>query len=210
MAFRFQRRIRIAPGVRVNVSKSGLGLSVGPRGYSTSIGPRGMYRNVGIPGTGLSYREKIGGSSGRTSASSGGAENGFGQVSVQIHSDGTVHFLLPDGTDAPASLVRKVREEKGEAIQRMISAAVEKFNADLSACLSIHLGTPPPSYQPLMVLTPLPEKPSRPALRNAGFWASAGASRRQTPRWRKTLPGNWMHGRRPLMSARRWKLILNG
>jgi hypothetical protein len=32
MGFRWQRRIKIAPGLRLNVSKSGLGLSVDTRG----------------------------------------------------------------------------------------------------------------------------------------------------------------------------------
>ena len=32
MSFRLQRSIKIAKGIRLNVSKSGLGVSVGPRG----------------------------------------------------------------------------------------------------------------------------------------------------------------------------------
>jgi len=32
MSLRFQRRIRIAPGVRLNLGLDGAGLSVGPRG----------------------------------------------------------------------------------------------------------------------------------------------------------------------------------
>ncbi|AHK80784.1 hypothetical protein M911_14350 [Ectothiorhodospira haloalkaliphila] len=59
MAFRFQRRIRIAPGLRLNVSKRGVGLSAGVPGASISLGRRGAYGNVGIPGTGLSYRTKL-------------------------------------------------------------------------------------------------------------------------------------------------------
>ncbi|WP_232222372.1 DUF4236 domain-containing protein [Halomonas alkaliantarctica] len=39
MAFRFQRRISLAPGVRLNISKRGVGLSVGLRGASVSMGP---------------------------------------------------------------------------------------------------------------------------------------------------------------------------
>ncbi len=62
MGMRFQRRISILPGVRLNVGRHGLSASVGPRGASLSLGPRGVYANVGIPGTGLSYRERIDGS----------------------------------------------------------------------------------------------------------------------------------------------------
>ena len=63
MALRFRRTVRLGPGIRVNVSKSGLSATVGPRGFTTTIGKNGMYRNVGIPGTGLSYRYKVGGAS---------------------------------------------------------------------------------------------------------------------------------------------------
>lgn len=53
MSLRFRRSIRIAKGVRLNFSKSGVGVSAGPRGMKVGIGPRGAYRSIGIPGTGL-------------------------------------------------------------------------------------------------------------------------------------------------------------
>lgn len=59
MGFRFSKRITLLPGVRMNLSKSGASLSVGPRGASVTMGKRGVYGNVGIPGTGLSYRERL-------------------------------------------------------------------------------------------------------------------------------------------------------
>jgi hypothetical protein len=57
---RFQKRLSILPGVRVNLSKSGVSASVGPRGADINIGRHGVTANAGIPGTGLSYRRKIG------------------------------------------------------------------------------------------------------------------------------------------------------
>ncbi|WOV83660.1 DUF4236 domain-containing protein [Sporosarcina jeotgali] len=59
MGFRFQKRIKIAPGVRVNISKGGISTSVGPRGASVTVGKRGVRANVGIPGTGISYSEQL-------------------------------------------------------------------------------------------------------------------------------------------------------
>lgn len=59
MGFRFSKRITLLPGVRMNLSKSGASLSVGPRGASVTMGKRGVYGNVGLPGTGLSYRERL-------------------------------------------------------------------------------------------------------------------------------------------------------
>lgn len=53
MAFRFFKRIKVLPGITLNLSKSGGSLSVGPRGAKITIGPKGIRRSVGIPGTGL-------------------------------------------------------------------------------------------------------------------------------------------------------------
>ena len=60
MGLRFHKKINILPGVDVNLSKSGVGLSVGPKGAKVSVNPKGdVYGNVSIPGTGISYREKL-------------------------------------------------------------------------------------------------------------------------------------------------------
>lgn len=55
--FRFQRRVQLIPGVRMNLSKSGASLSFGVRGAHYTVGPRGRRVTVGIPGTGLYYSE---------------------------------------------------------------------------------------------------------------------------------------------------------
>ncbi len=57
MAIRFFRRIKIAPGVSLNFSKSGGSLSLGPRGAKVTAGRRGIRRTVGLPGTGLFYTD---------------------------------------------------------------------------------------------------------------------------------------------------------
>jgi hypothetical protein len=61
MGFRFQRRIRIAPGVRLNLGKSGIGASLGRTGLRVGMdAKRKKYFSVGLPGTGLSYRTFFG------------------------------------------------------------------------------------------------------------------------------------------------------
>lgn len=55
MAFRFFRRIRIAPGLTLNLSKSGISVSIGPRGAKQTVSTRGNRTTIGVPGTGLSY-----------------------------------------------------------------------------------------------------------------------------------------------------------
>jgi hypothetical protein len=57
MGFRFQSRIKILPDLRLNLSKSGIGISAGIPGLRVGVDSRGRgYTSAGIPGTGLSVR----------------------------------------------------------------------------------------------------------------------------------------------------------
>ena len=55
MGLRFFRRVRILPGLRLNLSKSGASVSVGQQGAWFTVGPKGTRTTVGLPGSGLSY-----------------------------------------------------------------------------------------------------------------------------------------------------------
>ena len=58
MGLNFRKSITVLPGVKVNLSKSGVGLSVGIPGIRGSINTSGRITgSVGLPGTGLSYRK---------------------------------------------------------------------------------------------------------------------------------------------------------
>lgn len=58
--FRFRKSITILPGVKINLSKSGVSTSIGGKGATVNVGHGKRMINVGIPGTGLSYRAPIG------------------------------------------------------------------------------------------------------------------------------------------------------
>jgi len=57
MGFRFSRRFTVGPGLRLNVSKSGVSASVGRKGAWLTVGPKRTRATVGLPGTGLGYTE---------------------------------------------------------------------------------------------------------------------------------------------------------
>lgn len=59
MGLYFRKRIKILPGVHMNVSKSGTSWSIGPRGAKVNFGKRGTYVTTGIPGTGIYSRTKV-------------------------------------------------------------------------------------------------------------------------------------------------------
>ena len=54
--FRFRKTISVLPGVKVNLSKTGVSTSVGGKGATLNIGHGKKNVTLGIPGTGLSYR----------------------------------------------------------------------------------------------------------------------------------------------------------
>lgn len=54
---RFRKTITILPGVKINLSKTGVSTSLGGHGATVNVGTQGQRTvTLGIPGTGLSYR----------------------------------------------------------------------------------------------------------------------------------------------------------
>jgi hypothetical protein len=59
MGFRLWRRVRLVPGLRANISRSGISLSIGHRGAWYTVGPRGRRVTLGLPGTGIFYTQSL-------------------------------------------------------------------------------------------------------------------------------------------------------
>lgn len=56
MGFNFRKSLKIAPGIRVNITKKGVSsVSIGGKGARVNLGKKGTRTTVGLPGTGLSY-----------------------------------------------------------------------------------------------------------------------------------------------------------
>jgi Protein of unknown function (DUF4236) len=57
MGFRFRKIISVIPGVKVNLSKTGVSTSLGGHGATVNVGSTGKKTlTLGIPGSGLSYQ----------------------------------------------------------------------------------------------------------------------------------------------------------
>ena len=92
MAWSYRKRVRIAPGVHLNLSRRGVSTTIGVRGASVNFGKKGTYVNTGIPGRGFYNRQKISGDRGRphasvkrnihTSPSGGGQLLGYGCAGI--------------------------------------------------------------------------------------------------------------------------------
>jgi len=60
MGLRFRQSFQLFPGVRINVSGSGVSATFGVPGARVNVGPGGLRSTIGLPGTGLSYTHQHG------------------------------------------------------------------------------------------------------------------------------------------------------
>jgi Protein of unknown function (DUF4236) len=56
---RFNRRIKLMPGITLNLSKKGISTSIGPKGAKITVGHGKTRMTTGLPGTGLSHTTVI-------------------------------------------------------------------------------------------------------------------------------------------------------
>ncbi len=58
MGLRFRKRIKIFPGVWLNIGKNRISLSFGGKGVTTNVNSDGAKTTIDLPGTGASYVTK--------------------------------------------------------------------------------------------------------------------------------------------------------
>ncbi|WP_163558368.1 DUF4236 domain-containing protein [Halomonas sp. NO4] len=182
MGFRFQRRITLAPGIRLNLSKRGLGLSVGPRGASLSVGPSGVHGHAGIPGTGLAYRQKLKTRNRRVSGSSGGAGRSSPAatldalltqgktlpVQLEVGPQGGIRYFHGDGTPMSEGEVRVLRRHARQSLREQLERHCQRLNEDLYRLGRLHEETPHPDMNGYTTRDfeeppPQPPQPQQPA-----------------------------------------------
>lgn len=134
---RFQKRLSILPGVRVNLSKSGASTSIGPRGADVNIGRDGVTTNAGIPGTGLSYRQKVGG--GQHSHGMLGVAAVVGGLAVWgvQHFEKITHVLTPAAqsvsTAAPAAADAAQQSDSAKQTAATPASTTDRSPVNISA-----------------------------------------------------------------------------
>lgn len=181
MALRFRRRITLAPGLRMNLSGSGISFSAGPRGASMSFGKRGTYLNTGIPGTGLYSRERLGSSPGSLAAQQR-ANNGRVTISAQVkvEEDGTLIFTDSTGTPLSEYMIEQAMKQNRDAILGAIQSTCDEINQRIESVAEVHLATPRPDTKPTFDPPPfdLPP-PARPVPARPCFFAKLIRSKRE-------------------------------
>lgn len=93
MSFRFFNRVRIAPGLTLNLSKTGASLSAGPRGAKFTVGTSGTRATVGLPGSGLFYTISNPVGKARAAMGNGGSGSGGGAASIPASKKPSLSFF---------------------------------------------------------------------------------------------------------------------
>lgn len=180
MALRFRRSIKLAPGIRMNLSGSGASWTLGPRGASIGVGKRGTFLNTGIPGTGLSSRTRL--SSGipaprpqqlRLAAAPSQEQN----VSLRVSVSDEGEITATDMSGAPATeqlLALAKTQAKGE-IRDLLGDCCAKINGQVDALERLHESTPSPHKKPTFQAPEYPHpQPTPPTPLKAKWWAMPG------------------------------------
>jgi len=137
MAFRFWRRIRLFPGVTLNLSKSTASLSFGPRGAKYTVSPRGNRATAGIPGTGLFYTVKDPGDRPRRT---GGATPDAPHVPVKdrLSLGFFKRLVTPAGEEAFVDGLRALHEgDENQALRHLEDAAYQPDAAWMAGILCL-------------------------------------------------------------------------
>ena len=165
MAIRFRKRIRLLPGIHLNLGKSGVSLSGGVPGASITAGKQGLYKNFGFPGTGLSVRSKLGsgGSNSQPVVLSKESEQASFAVVLRLHENGEVAIEDENGEALTQRQLKSLRDQRGDFIRLWLEQSVAKLNFDYEASVNLHCETPSPTSPRWLTLPsfdePTPEVP---------------------------------------------------
>lgn len=171
MALRFRKSIKLAPGIRMNLSGGGVSWSLGPRGASIGIGKRGTFLNTGIPGTGLYSRQKLTGG-GRSTGGLPAAPAISVSLNVSVSDDGTITFTDSNGNLVSDEIIAAAKKQKGDVIKATIQKTCDEINAQVEALEQLHLYTPHPTVSPRYEPQPFETcRPIQPVPKVPGFFA---------------------------------------
>lgn len=127
MGFRFRKSINLGGGLRINLSKSGVGYSWGTKGYRVTRSARGTTtRTVSIPGTGISYSH----TNGKSRRKSGNAT--YNRQNHQIPS-GNINSMPVESTN-----VYGTRVIENSVASEMVSDGLEDMLAEAGRILKLN------------------------------------------------------------------------
>ncbi|WP_296560802.1 DUF4236 domain-containing protein [Pigmentiphaga sp.] len=163
MALRFRRSIKLAPGIRMNVSGSGVSWTLGPRGATVGIGKRGTRLNTSFMG--LSSSQDLSRPPSRPQYALSPPTRSI-PVTCSVDNDGVLSFQDEHGNTLDDALIEIAKKQNRAAILGLIQRKCDQINGELDGLTTIHLHTPsphtPPRFHPESYLEPTPIAPMPP------------------------------------------------
>lgn len=120
MGWRFRHSFKVIPGVRLNLSRSGLSASIGGAPFTVNVGPRGTYATASLPGSGISFRQKLGGGTEPNAAHRPSLPDGQHEGSSAIP-----EFTNP--TPILTHVVAPIEEIRSASTELLTSASLQEF-----------------------------------------------------------------------------------
>ena len=121
MGLRYRSSFKLFPGIRLNLSKSGVSASFGVPGATINLGPHGARATIGLPGTGLSYSTRLGGGA-NTAPAWSGPESASHQPAAPT---------VPEPAPPPAIPAGNVRRIASASIERRTSEGLQSLKSML-------------------------------------------------------------------------------
>ncbi len=105
MSWRFRKSFTVLPGLRLNLSKSGLSASIGSAPFTLNVSSEGLTGTASLPGLGLSHRERL-----------------------PFEHDVEKHSILNDGHHTPTAPLQTPLEPNA-LVQHVHSASTERMTS---------------------------------------------------------------------------------
>ncbi|MEM7355449.1 MAG: DUF4236 domain-containing protein [Acidobacteriota bacterium] len=164
MGLRFRRTLKLIPGVRLNVGLRGASVSIGGQVGRVTIGTSGTTLSTGIPGTGISFQQKLTSSDSARRTRRSTATSASCDVTFGLDERGRIDARI-DGQRLSGARFRQVYEQNQPAIEAWLSERVREINQPSLDLHQLHLSTPPPQYRSAFRPEPFAEpRPERPIL----------------------------------------------
>jgi hypothetical protein len=165
LALRFRKTIKLAPGIKWNLSGGGSSFTFGPRGASINVGKRGSYLSTGIPGTGFTSRSRLSPAPPPPSPARHSVA-----MTCGVTADGVLYFVDSDGRPMPEHIVEAAKKQNRQAILGLIEQQCQNINAQVEALGTLHWDTPDarskPRFAPIRFNG---DRPTPPVLRRPHF-----------------------------------------
>jgi hypothetical protein len=136
MGWRFRHSFKVIPGVRLNLSGHGLSASIGGAPFTLNLGPRGAYGTASIPGTGISYRERLVGAQSSSPHAQGSA------IPSHLMPTGSPSSpslpLIPRPLPVPFVASRPVEEVRSASTELLTSASLKELKQVIQTTYEEH------------------------------------------------------------------------